>query len=95
MVCQSFPFLTNKIQFFFLLALSLAVVFGIVVLYLRCNRSSLYRPGVGFQRYEIISQDEDGSPLMARGNGYKSVRNTHAMPSDSENDEGDEIVFTR
>jgi hypothetical protein len=50
---------------------------------------------VGFRRYDVLPQDEDGSPLISRANGHnRTVRNTHAMPSDSENDEVDEILFT-
>jgi len=75
------------IEFSFCLALSLAVIFGAVVLYLRCSHSPIYRPGFGFQRYEYLLQDEDGSPLIGRANGHSSVRNTHSMPSDSENEE--------
>jgi hypothetical protein len=78
----------------FSLALSLAVIFGLVVLYLRCRHSSSSRPLAGFQRYDVLPQDEDVSPLVSRSNGHKIVRNTHAMPSDSENDEGEEIIFT-
>jgi len=75
-------------------ALSIAVIFGIVVLFLRCRHSSFSRRLVGFQRYDILAEDEDGSPLMSRVNEHKAVRNTHAMPSDSEGDDGDEILFT-
>ncbi len=72
------------------------MIFGILVLYLRCRRSSLHRQRVGFQRYEILPQDEDDSPFITQANGHnKTVRNTHAMPSDSEHDEGDEVLFTQ
>jgi len=78
---------------FFCLALSLAVIFGVVILYLRCSHSPIYRPGFGFQRYEYLLQDEDGSPLIGRANGHSIVRNTHSMPSDSENEEGDNVLL--
>jgi hypothetical protein len=68
------------------------VIFGIVVLYLRCRHNSSYSL-FGDQRYESVPQDEDGFPLITPANGHKTVRNSHAMPSDSEDDSAEEALF--
>jgi hypothetical protein len=73
--------------FFFSLAISLAVIFGFIILYLRCRHHSLSNPRSGFRRYDLLTQDDDDSPFTSRTNGHKSIRNTHSMPSDSEEDE--------
>ena len=70
----------------------LTMIFGIVILYIRCHYSSSYSL-VDNQGYERLPLDEDGSPLITRANGHKSVRNTHAMPSDSEDDNDEETLF--
>ncbi len=68
------------------------MIFGIVVLYLRYYRNSSYSL-FGDQRYEPVPQDEDGFPLITPANGHKAVRNSHAMPSDSEDNSADEASF--
>ncbi|CAF0984664.1 unnamed protein product [Adineta steineri] len=78
-------------------ALTLAMVFGSIVVYLRCCAGSSISPysRVGFRRYEPLSQDDvDSSSLLTRSNGYKVVRNTHAMPSDSEDYNEEDTLFT-
>jgi hypothetical protein len=83
---------TTNIEFYFTLALTLSITFGVVVLYLQCRRSSLSGPVAGFQRYEPLVNDEDASLLVSEANENKALRNTHAMPSESE-DEGDNVLF--
>ncbi len=65
------------------------MIFGFVVLYLRCRRhSSLSNFRSGFRRYDLLAQDdEDNSPFTPRTNSHKIVRNTHSMPSDSDEEE--------
>ncbi|CAF3954413.1 unnamed protein product [Adineta steineri] len=73
------------------------MVFGSIVVYLRCCAGSSISPysRVGFRRYEPLSQDDvDSSSLLPRSNGYKVVRNTHAMPSDSEDYNEEDTLFT-
>lgn len=69
------------------------MIFAVVVLYLRCRPGTLHVRNTGFQRYEMLPQNDDDLQFIGQGNGYKIVRNTHAMPSDSENDDGEEDVF--
>ena len=40
----------------------------------------------------MLAQDEDDSPFMSQSQSYKTVRNTHSMPSDSE-DEQENAIF--
>jgi hypothetical protein len=69
------------------------VLFGIVVLYLRCRHSSSSYSHTGFRRLEpLLDDEEDGSPFISRANGHKVSRNTHAMPSESDDD--DETLFS-
>jgi len=78
------------IEFFFIyLALILAVIFAMVVIYLRCCQESTSRPHTGFQRYEPLVQDENDSPIMGRINGRK----IQAIASDSD-DENDQTLFS-
>ncbi|CAF3629146.1 unnamed protein product [Rotaria socialis] len=60
------------------------VMLGMITLYLR------FRP----QRYQLLAQDEDNALLSQRAKRHKTVKNTHAMPSDSEDGDEDEILFT-
>ncbi|UJR15430.1 hypothetical protein I4U23_002374 [Adineta vaga] len=72
-----------------ILALTFAMIFGVIVLYLRGRSYSIIssQSRVGFQRYEPIPQDENDTFTMSRNNRHKTIRNTHALPSDSEEDE--------
>jgi len=74
---------------FIYLALILAVIFAMVVIYLRCCQESTSRPHTGFQRYEPLVQDENDSPIMGRINGRK----IQAIASDSD-DENDQTLFS-
>ncbi|CAF4501358.1 unnamed protein product, partial [Rotaria socialis] len=60
------------------------VILGMITLYLR------FRP----QRYQLLAQDEDNALLSQRAKRHKTVKNTHAMPSDSEDGDEDEILCT-
>jgi hypothetical protein len=62
------------------------VIFGFVVLYIRCFHRSSSNARTGFRRYELLDQDEDDSPFMSQTNGHKVIRNTHSMPSESEDE---------
>lgn len=73
----------------------MAVIFGLLVLGLRCRRASFFCPTQGFQRYDLVPGDDDAASLMDdESNGNKTVRNSHALRSDSENnDDGEDVVF--
>ncbi len=92
MVCN---FWSNKNEFSFSidLALILAVVFAIVVVYLRCCQGSTIRSQTGFQRYEPLVQDENDSPIVERMNGRRILKNNHPMTFDSD-DEDNETLFS-
>jgi hypothetical protein len=75
------------------LALILAVVFAIVVVYLRCCQGSTIRSQTGFQRYEPLVQDENDSPIVERMNGRRISKNNHPMTFDSD-DEDNETLFS-
>lgn len=78
-----------------LLALILAVIFGVVVMYLCCSRASNVRPNVGFQRYEPLGQDENDSPQVARAPARKSPRVNHRLFNESDDDEEEnETLFS-
>ncbi|UJR31312.1 hypothetical protein I4U23_018810 [Adineta vaga] len=71
-------------------ALVLAILFAMVVIYLKCCQGSTVRSHTGFQRYEPLVQDENDLPVMERRtNGRKK----HVMPSDSD-DEDDQTLFS-
>jgi hypothetical protein len=84
------------LNFVFHLALTLAVIFGIIVLHLRCRRSSLSHPLVGFRRYEPLPHEEDTSPFISRTNGHKPIKNSHAiLTASEEDDDGDDTLFNK
>lgn len=69
------------------------MIFVGLVLYLRCHRHVPSQSSRGFQRYNLLGQDdEDNSPMISSINERKVVRNSHAQPSESENDE--EEIFS-
>ncbi|CAF2037087.1 unnamed protein product [Rotaria magnacalcarata] len=74
-------------------ALVLAIVFATVVIYLRFCQGSTARRDTGFQRYELLLQDEHDLPRIQRNNGKKSTRNNRPMSSESD-DEEDETLFS-
>ncbi|CAF1286520.1 unnamed protein product, partial [Adineta ricciae] len=89
---QSKDFILNRTLFLIIagiFALVLATLFGFIILYLRCRSSSILssHSRVGFQRYNLIPQDEQSDLSSSQINGSKSVPNSHATQSDSENDE--------
>jgi hypothetical protein len=71
----------------------LAIIFAIIVIYLRCCQGSGSRPHTGFQRYEPLVQDENDSPIMGRANGRKTLRSNNVMASESD-DEDDQTLFS-
>ncbi len=75
------------------LALVLAVIFAVVVIYLRCCQGSTIRAHSGFQRYEPLVQDENDSPVIGRMNGRKTSRITRPLDSDSD-DEDNQTLFS-
>ncbi len=71
----------------------LAIIFAIVVIYLRCCQGSTSRLNTGFQRYQPLIQDENDSPIMGRVNGRKTLNNNHVMASESD-DEDNQVLFS-
>lgn len=91
-------FKSNEKNEFYLnihLALIMAVVFAIVVLYLRCCQGSTIRSHTGFQRYEPLVQDENDSPIMNRMNGRRISRNNHPMTFDSDDEDNDTLYSSK
>ncbi|CAF1083152.1 unnamed protein product [Adineta steineri] len=70
-------------------ALVLAIIFAMVVIYLKCCQGSTSRSHTGFQRYEPLVQDENDLPRIERVQGRKN----HPMASDSD-DEDNETLFS-
>jgi hypothetical protein len=77
----------------FLLALVLAIIFAMVVIYLKCCQESTSRSHTGFQRYEPLVQDENDSPVIGRINGRKTRNNNQAIASESD-DEDNQTLFS-
>lgn len=67
----------------------LAILFAMVVIYLRCCQETNSRPQTGFQRYEPLIQDENDSPRMGR----KTLRNNRPIASESD-DEDSQTLFS-
>lgn len=51
-----------------------------------------YRLFYGKNRYQALAQDEEGSLIVSQTHKRRTLRNTHAMPSDSD-DEDDTTLF--
>ena len=63
------------------------MIVGIVVF---CRRRQNHRSlnlFIDSQQYGSASQHEDALPLIQPTSGHKTVSNTHAMPSESEDDD--------
>lgn len=62
-------------------------------MHLRCRRHVSFENSRGFQRYDLLKQDdEDDSPMVTSINERKIIRNTHAQASESE--DGEEEIFS-
>lgn len=70
----------------------LSITFATVVIYLRFCQGSTARRNTGFQRYELLGQDEDDIGRTERSNGRKSSRSNRPMEIDSD-DEDDDTLF--
>ncbi|CAF4170825.1 unnamed protein product [Rotaria sp. Silwood2] len=94
---QSKTFIRRPI-FFVMLAsicvLTLSVIFGIVAFYVRRRSFSSLRRFTDSQQYELLTQGDDNLPLMHQSNGHQSIRNTHAMRGESEDEADEHTLFT-
>ncbi len=71
----------------------LAIIFSMVGIYLKCCQGTTSGPHTGFQRYEPLVQDENDSPVIGRINGRKTIKNSQAIGSDSD-DEDNQTLFS-
>lgn len=70
------------------MAITVILIMASLCLRLRSQSSNSYSSG-----YEAVPQEENHSLLTNRPKVRKTIRNTHALPSDSE-PEDEEVLFT-
>lgn len=75
------------------LALIVAGLFAVVVIYLCCCQGSTIRSHSGFQRYQPLVQDENDSPIIGRRKGGKILKNSRSRFDESD-DEDTETLFS-